>query len=435
MKKGFILILTSLMITNTLHSDFQISSGYIEFTSRTKSKQENKYFYTLTTKKIPGKKDTLIIWTNGGPGTSSLSGFFEGSGPYKFKSEEEETLILNEYNLSNLADLLTVDQPVGTGMSFQGINDEEKGVIFNKEIQNSYEDVSQDLSDFVLKFLKLSEKVYNQIIFVGESMSGHFIPEAAVNLKKEYKGEIKVTLVSPWVKPSTQYSTYLEYAIIHSLLSDGRARDLKKYENLCIGLTKREDFTLDEVVKYCFAFTDKIVLNRFAFYDISVKGDGSKNVSPWNWEVALAFIKSGGISELINLKNYSMKDFQRTNNDVKDALLVETTKDREEMVKKCLESSIEMAVITGKLDLLSNYLGARKWISELGAYFNGKREVDLGGKIGKFEYASYENISHFEILGAGHMIGIKKSDYLEAIVGKFMENSFSKLSLEKEEVE
>ena len=57
-----------------------------------------------------------MIWLNGGPGCSSMDGALMEVGPYRVT--EDQKLIENKGSWHEFANLLFVDQPVGTGFSF-----------------------------------------------------------------------------------------------------------------------------------------------------------------------------------------------------------------------------------------------------------------------------------------------------------------------------
>lgn len=59
----------------------------------------------------------LAAWFNGGPGCSSMIGLFQENGPCHFVNGES-TPSLNEYSFNTYANMLYVDQPIGTGFSY-----------------------------------------------------------------------------------------------------------------------------------------------------------------------------------------------------------------------------------------------------------------------------------------------------------------------------
>jgi carboxypeptidase D len=61
-----------------------------------------------------------VIWLNGGPGCSSLDGAMMEIGPYRVK--DDKTLEYNDGAWNEFANVLFVDNPVGTGYSYVDTN-------------------------------------------------------------------------------------------------------------------------------------------------------------------------------------------------------------------------------------------------------------------------------------------------------------------------
>ena len=62
----------------------------------------------------------LLLWLNGGPGASSLTGQFTEQGPYKMLNNN--TIIRNQYTWTKYYHMLFIDQPAGTGYSYTDSN-------------------------------------------------------------------------------------------------------------------------------------------------------------------------------------------------------------------------------------------------------------------------------------------------------------------------
>lgn len=73
------------------------------------------FFLHVQNKHIAERQRT-VIWLNGGPGCSSMDGALMEVGP--FRVTEDQTLVNNEGSWHEFANLLFVDQPVGTGFSY-----------------------------------------------------------------------------------------------------------------------------------------------------------------------------------------------------------------------------------------------------------------------------------------------------------------------------
>ena len=64
------------------------------------------------------KNYPTVLWLNGGPGSSSQLGNFQEMGPIQIKREIDVAIKENKYTWANKYNLLFIDQPVGTGLSY-----------------------------------------------------------------------------------------------------------------------------------------------------------------------------------------------------------------------------------------------------------------------------------------------------------------------------
>lgn len=60
---------------------------------------------------------------NGGPGCSSLDGFFYEHGPFEINSSKDPTLTLREYRWNRIVNMLYIEAPVGVGFSYSSTGD------------------------------------------------------------------------------------------------------------------------------------------------------------------------------------------------------------------------------------------------------------------------------------------------------------------------
>lgn len=82
------------------------------------------------------------MWLTGGPGCASEIALFYENGPYMF--DESANMIPNPYSWNTNANLLYVDQPVGTGFSSSG----------KLEYARNELDVGKDMATFFRGFLE-----------------------------------------------------------------------------------------------------------------------------------------------------------------------------------------------------------------------------------------------------------------------------------------
>ncbi|CZT12301.1 related to pheromone processing carboxypeptidase (Sxa2) [Rhynchosporium graminicola] len=130
------------------------------------TKDPSRTLFFIFQPTVGPKVDEVTIWLNGGPGCSSLIGFFQENGKFLYAPGMYEP-ILNEYSYVNLTNVLWVEQPVGTGYSTGNVTARNEA------------DVGRDFADFFLNFQKTFGIKKFKIYFTGESYAGMYIPHIA----------------------------------------------------------------------------------------------------------------------------------------------------------------------------------------------------------------------------------------------------------------
>jgi carboxypeptidase D len=75
------------------------------------------FFWHFQNRHIANRQRT-VIWLNGGPGCSSEDGALMEIGPYRVKKADSPQLEYNPGSWDEFANIMFVDNPVGTGFSF-----------------------------------------------------------------------------------------------------------------------------------------------------------------------------------------------------------------------------------------------------------------------------------------------------------------------------
>lgn len=111
-------------------------------------------------------ENPVVLWLNGGPGSSSLFGLFTENGPYELSLDLE--LGLREYSWNEESSVIYLDNPVGTGFSFA------KGVeCYSRNQSHVAKNAVNALEQFFELFPELKE---NKFFLTGESYAGKYIP-------------------------------------------------------------------------------------------------------------------------------------------------------------------------------------------------------------------------------------------------------------------
>ncbi|GAM34978.1 hypothetical protein TCE0_015f02914 [Talaromyces pinophilus] len=154
----------------------------------------------------------LATWFNGGPGCSSMIGLFEENGPCHFETGAVEPS-LNPNSWNEFANMLYIDQPIGTGMSY-GIDN-----VTSTAAAAPY--VWSFLQAFYNQFPEYKGRDFG---LFTESYGGHYGPgfadyildqNAAIDAGR-VTGE-KINLVAlginnGWTDPGDLYKAYIDYA-------------------------------------------------------------------------------------------------------------------------------------------------------------------------------------------------------------------------------
>jgi carboxypeptidase C (cathepsin A) len=95
-----------------------VASGYL-----TVGKNNSALAFTFYGRKDVQDQNQLrniptVLWLNGGPGSSSQLGNLQELGPLLIIRDKDVKVVKNDYTWANKYNLLFVDQPVGTGLSY-----------------------------------------------------------------------------------------------------------------------------------------------------------------------------------------------------------------------------------------------------------------------------------------------------------------------------
>ncbi|KAM5375123.1 hypothetical protein ACJA88_007788 [Fusarium oxysporum] len=158
------------------------------------------------------EKAPLAIWLNGGPGCSSMIGLFTEHGPCHFVNNDTEPN-LNPHSWNEYANMLYIDQPIGTGFSVgtEDVNSTAQAAPY----------IWKFMQVFMDRFPKYKSREFG---LFTQSYGGHYGPEFADYFLKKNdqieKGDAeghKIDMVAlginnGWIDPKRQFKSYATYA-------------------------------------------------------------------------------------------------------------------------------------------------------------------------------------------------------------------------------
>ncbi|EGZ28255.1 hypothetical protein PHYSODRAFT_343769 [Phytophthora sojae] len=235
------------------------------------------YFLAESQSSTP-QTDPVLLWLNGGPGSSSLSGCFSENGPL-LVNMDGKTLRANKFAWNQRANLLCIESPVGVGFSYNSSG------VYEADDLSQAQDLYDALQKFFGRFPWLRE---NDFVVSGESYGGIYVPTTALAIvngnaattEKAKRINLKKFVVGNGVNEYMGLSTVMS-AYYHGLLSTDQ---YQKYRASCPDLHEFEKSTLvapglGDASSECTTATmnvfSTLVYDRINMYDVYSSCAGS----------------------------------------------------------------------------------------------------------------------------------------------------------------
>ncbi|CAF1697605.1 unnamed protein product [Brassica napus] len=215
---------------------FQLETGYIGVGDQ---EQVQLFYYFIKSEKNP-TEDPLLIWLTGGPGCSSITGLLFENGPVTFKVEGYNggtpTLLSTTYSWTKVANIIFLDQPVGSGFSYATTQ-------FLDSPSDSGE--AKRIHEFIRKWLsEHKEFISNPFYVSGDSYSGKIIPAMVQEISKGndlgFKPQINLegfVIGNPVTDTEFEHNQRIPFAHGMALISDELYESLERsgkgnYDNI-----------------------------------------------------------------------------------------------------------------------------------------------------------------------------------------------------------
>jgi carboxypeptidase C (cathepsin A) len=391
--------------------NYDMYSGYVNVTNA-----PDYLFYWFFGAQNNADTAPLIMWTNGGPGCTSMEGATTENGPLTLLDIKEScsngganskcdyTLQLssNTYAWNTNANLLYVDQPRNVGYSFG----------YGAGAQSSTE-AAQDILVFYKNWLNLfPEFKGRKLIIAGESYGGHYIPAWSsamieYNAKAPAADQIPLAAVvigNGCVNDTVQdTSTFVDFEHQNNLIEASASPKSQVQANSAmnshIGYTPNYyDYRIQSIsCSACYGYNYTAWANWFLRSEIlsslHICGDAGRD----------AFAGTAG--GCISMGAFDSRD----NFDYSGALA------------KTLEAGIPVTVYYGKTDTACQYVGGQKMADTIS--WKGQKDYNdaayqgftiAGVNAGQIKTAG--GLTYIGIEGAGHMVPLDQPAASAAII-------------------
>ena len=384
-----------------------------EYAGYATDKQSNKLFYWFVASHSP--KSPIIIWSNGGPGYTSLYGFFDETGPYKISTDLQ--LSARKQAWSRFANDLVIEQPAGTGLSDTPGN----------KIPTSPQQGINQYFEALQYFFKLHPEYKNSPIYLsGESYAGTYLPllsQKILNYNKTTSAKINLKgliLISPWADPIAQQSMDTAYAYYHGLITARQKEKLDQIYQQCNVLTKSKNSSKANIV--CGKIHDQIkaISNRYLI-NIAYKSSGD-NGNLRRYLMQPAVLRAIHATQSPDFKNSS----EAVSNNYNDYIQVSM----KSIYNQLLTDKLPIIIFSGLNDAKdTNFLGMQKFIASLSwpqkiNYVKSERIAIMNPEITHLALAYQKSggyLTWITVLDAGHMVPQDQPD-INMIVKNFIES-------------
>ncbi|PBP22713.1 putative carboxypeptidase Y [Diplocarpon rosae] len=395
-------------------------SGYLD-----DDENDKHLFYWFFESRNDPKNDPVILWLNGGPGCSSLTGLFLELGPSSI--DKNLKLHSNPYSWNANASVIFLDQPVNVGYSYS-----------SSPVSNTIAAGKDVYALLTLFFKQFPEYAKQDFHIAGESYAGHYIPAFTSEILSHKKRNInlKSILIGNGLTDGlTQYEYYKPMACgkggYPAVLDESECQAMEKALPRCQSLI--QSCYDSESIWSCVPasiYCNNAMIGPYQktgqnVYDIRGQCEDSNN---------LCYPALGWISDFLNKADVQaelgveVSSYDSCNFDINRNFLFQGDwmQPFHRLVPEILEE-IPVLIYAGDADFICNWLGNQAWTEALDwpgqKGFNEAEikdiELDSGDKYGKIKNSG--NFTFLQIFGAGHMVPMDQPeaslDFLNRWVG------------------
>ncbi|KAG9675675.1 pheromone-processing carboxypeptidase KEX1, partial [Aureobasidium melanogenum] len=344
----------------------KMHAGHVEITPE---HHGNLFFWHYQNRHIANKQRT-VLWLNGGPGCSSMDGAMMEIGPYRVKSDG--TLTYNNGSWAEFANLLFVDQPVGTGFSY----------VDTDSYLHELDDASNQMIQFLEKFYTIFPEYSKDDLYIaGESYAGQYIPYLAeAILKRNAENKSKkwnlagLLIGNGWISTVDQSLSYLPYAKKAGLIKDGteNSKRIEQQQSKCIedldkgGKDHVDVPSCENILQEILRVSNEEKGKCVNMYDVRL--DDVYPSCGMNWPPDLTsvkpYLRRKDVTDALHINPGKTSGWTECNGQVGQAFRARNSKPSYEILPALLEQ-VPVLLFSGDKDLICNHIGTEELINRM----------------------------------------------------------------------
>jgi cathepsin A (carboxypeptidase C) len=379
-------------------------SGYLNVDA-----DKHFFFWFFESRHTPAS-DPLLLWLNGGPGCSSLTGLFMELGPCSVDDTGNHT-IHNPHSWNNRANIIFLDQPANVGFSYGAGT-------------KTSDAAAGDVFVFLQLFLEAFQQYQGLPFHVfGESYGGHYVPAIGRVFRDRGREEDMIPIFlesvgigNGLVDPLVQYKYYPDMACnstYEPVLPESECSAMRNAYPTCAQLISPcyrfpNAFTCVPASIYC----NQRVVGPYQKsgrnpYDVRKNCEGNDLCYPILSAIETYLNRPDVMAELgVQVDEYKSCNMQ-VNQDF--FMAGDWMRPYHKEVAPLLAEGVKVLVYAGDADFICNWYGNKAWSLELEwmgkEHFNKEPDHDYlvkGKKVGEVRQGL--GLVFLRMLEAGHMM-------------------------------
>merc|ERR1712137_785416 len=401
---------SSFLVTDLPGADgLNITTQYAGFLPVNASSEADIFFWFFESQSNPST-DPLLLWLTGGPGCASELALFFENGPMEMSQAVPVTTKLSarEYAWNREANLLYVDQPIGTGFS----HGEVKGYVHDEE------QVATDMYVFLQSFLTVFNDLQGRDFFMFcESYGGKYCPAVSAEINNQNNNKTANNIFIPiksvgigngLTDPVTQYGQYTNYAYAHGLIGMATKQNLDSFYPKCQKVIEEGDYLAASAACNPIMIGITVAMGDLNNYDIR------KTCLPdtelcYNFGAADIYMNDPDVQKAIHVYDTNRRNWTTCATLPHLLLTADWFRSVESVIPQMLADGIQFYVYNGDQDFIVNALGSEQWVLNLDwphkdDFFNAKRKVWTVDGVIAGHIQSSNGLNMIWAGNAGHMV-------------------------------
>ncbi|GAB7348281.1 hypothetical protein MBLNU459_g6262t1 [Dothideomycetes sp. NU459] len=411
----------------------KMHAGHIEVTPE---HHGNLFFWHFENRHIANKQRT-VLWINGGPGCSSLDGAMMEIGPYRV--QKDGSLAYNDGSWDEFANLLFVDNPVGTGFSY----------VDTDSYVHELKDMADQMVSFLEKWFKIfPEYTLDDLYLAGESYAGQHIPYIAqaildrnANTQERHWNLSGLLIGNGWISGPDQYLSYLPFAEKVGLIQGGSevAKKIEAQQSVCVKDldaggkdhvdTPSCEMILQEILHASRESTGGKCVNM---YDVRLQDEYPSCGMSWppDLEFVKPYLRRNDVVRALHINPDKKTGWVECNNQVGAAFSARNSQPAVRLLPSLLEK-VPIVLFSGDQDLICNHMGTEELINNLS--WNGgkgfevspgvwapRRDWTVEGEPAGI-YQSARNLTYVVFYNSSHMVPFDHPRRTRDMLDRFMQ--------------